>query len=63
MAARSEPTVIAYVLTLLAGWAAVLGLMALIALAGARIAHWNDSLIALRAGIADVEKYANRGHR
>jgi hypothetical protein len=58
-----RPIVIAYMLTLLAGWAAVLGLMALIALAGARIAHRIDSLTALRAGIADVEEYANRRYR
>jgi hypothetical protein len=55
-----RPTVTAHILILLAGlfagWAAVLGLMALIALAGARI----ESLIALRAGIAAVENYANR---
>jgi hypothetical protein len=48
-----------YILTLLSGWAAVLGLMALIALGGARIADRIDSLISLRAGIADVEDYAN----
>jgi hypothetical protein len=51
--------VITYILILLAGWAAVLGLVALIALPGARI----DSLIALRAGIATVENYANQRSR